>query len=391
MARILLGWELGGGQGHKVRLAAVARELLGRGHEAVVALQRTDIGELHLPDGAAQLRAPLWPGLAKRVPPDPQRPSASMGDILARLGLCSADTTEAMVRGWDEHLTAVQPDAVIADYAPMLLVAAHGRVPTLTVGGGFALPPAEMESFPSLSGQPKRFDEDRLLEAANAGLAAAGRGPLPSLPSLFASDAALVAPFEELDPYRGRRRDPAYVSEAPDALPAIANGSGDELFVYGGARFLRSQPLWEALRLSGLKVRVHVPGMGAALAAALRRIGMVAEPSFVRLGSIAERSRLIVNHGGLGMVTTAMLTGIPLAILHYDLEKRLIAEAATGLGLGIRMPLGAIAAERLAADLVRAAEDQPLAARSRRIAAALRARLGTPLAVAAANWADALR
>jgi UDP:flavonoid glycosyltransferase YjiC (YdhE family) len=362
VARILLGWEIGGGQGHKVRLGRIAQLLVRRGHEPFVALQRTDIGANHQPGGIRLLRAPLWPGLVRRVPPDPERPSASMGDILARLGLSDPATTEAMVRGWDELLAATRPDAVIADYAPMLLSAARGRVPALAVSGGFAAPPPELEAFPSLSGRPKQFDEARLLEAANAGLAARSRDPLPALPRLFAADAALVAPFAALDPYRRWRKGAAYASELPDPLPPVrgAGAQGGELFVYGGGRFLRSGPLWEV------------------------------EPRFVPLQAIATRSCLVVNHGGLGMVSSAMLTGLPVAILHYDLEKRLIAEAATGLGLGIRAQLGGIAAEPLAAALVRAAEDERLAAHARSLADRLRGTLGPPLTLAAADWIDAV-
>ena len=48
MARVLLAWELGGNSGHVVRLASIGDELLARGRQVDMVLQR--------PDGLRQAR-----------------------------------------------------------------------------------------------------------------------------------------------------------------------------------------------------------------------------------------------------------------------------------------------------------------------------------------------
>ena len=52
-----------------------------------------------------------------------------MGDNLAYLGLNDLEAMAAMIMAWDRVILDARPDAVIAEYAPMLQLAARGRVP----------------------------------------------------------------------------------------------------------------------------------------------------------------------------------------------------------------------------------------------------------------------
>jgi UDP:flavonoid glycosyltransferase YjiC (YdhE family) len=69
LARILLGWELGAGRGHAVRLAALERALAARGHVVIFAVQQIGsiaAGEVWQAPGA-QFPAEEYP----RQCPDP--------------------------------------------------------------------------------------------------------------------------------------------------------------------------------------------------------------------------------------------------------------------------------------------------------------------------------
>ena len=368
MARVLLGWELGAGRGHAVRLAGLVRQLEARGHAVVLAVQQTG----SVPATGEVWQAPLWPGqivaLARRGLPPPR----TMGDILAALGLGDVAATAGLIGAWDRLLAATGPDLVVAEFAPGLMLAAKGRVKLLATGNGFSLPPAAMAEFPSSGGGAALHDEDVLLGALNDALGRCGRAPLAALPAIFGADVALPATFAELDPYRPWRAG-GHGAPALDGPVPLA-GDGDELFVYLTPGAPRSAAYFQGLAASGLRVRIHARDLLPAEAEALRGAGLVAEAEPVPFASIAERSRLLLSHGGLGFVSSALLAGLPQAMLPFDMEKQFTANAVVGLGLGEAMPARDLPADALAAMLRRLAGDDALATRCRLAAPDFRAR-----------------
>jgi rhamnosyltransferase subunit B len=343
-----------------VRLGGILAELGRRGHEAIVAAQQ--IGAV--PEGVEVWQAPLWPrqitALARRAEVTP----ATMGDILAVLGLGEPGVATGMIGAWDRILAAVRPDAVIAEFAPGLSLACFGRVPLLSVGTGFALPPADLDIFPSLTGQPTVHDEGQLLDTVNAALATHGRSPRSSLPGIFQVDRELAAVFTELDPYRPWRKS-ALGFPSTFMSKEIASGEGDELFVYMNGRETRPNALWQGLAKSGLKVRIFDPMLSPSDRAILARAGLIVEPRPVPFDLIAARSRLVVSHGGLGFVSAALMAGLPQIILPFDIEKHMIAASIEELGLGRRVEYGTIEAESFAGLLQSAFGDTALTGRSR--------------------------
>ena len=270
-------------------------------------------------------------------------------------------------------LAAVRPDAVIAEFAPGLSMACFGRVPLMAVGTGFALPPADLERFPSLTGQPTVHDESRLLEIVNAALTANGRSPRDTLPGIFHVDRELAAVFTELDPYRPWRKS-ALGFPATAMSEEIASGEGDELFLYMNGREPRPNALWQALIKSGLKTRIYDPMLSASDSAILERAGLIIEPHPVAFDLIAARSRVVVSHGGLGFVSAALMAGLPQILLPFDIEKHMIAASIEGLGLGHRAEYGTIDADAFAGLLRSTFEDAALIERARLAAPGFRGR-----------------
>lgn len=369
MARILLGWELGAGSGHAVKLGAIGRILAGQGHEIVYAVQQ--IGAFQ---GAAVWQAPLWPAQLTTLARPAGVTPATMGDILVALGLDMPGAFAAMIGAWDRILAAVKPDAIAAEFAPALSTAAAGRVPVLAIGSGFTLPPGSMAVFPSLTGQPAVHDEAALLERANAGLQRQGHRPLPALPALFAAERQLAAAFTELDPYAAWRAEPAGLPSIVGDVP-LADPPGEELFVYMNGSQTRPGAFWQGLARSGLRVRVHDPRLDANDRAILRNAGFAVEEAPVPFAAIAARSRLVLSHCGLGFTASALLAGLPHILVPFDVEKQLIAAAVTGLGLGLTMPFAAMEAEPFAEFLRAAHADTVLSTRARARAPDFRARM----------------
>lgn len=374
MARFLLGWELGANRGHIERLSAIANRLASDGHSVAVALQRIDGGRGGFADGVELWQAPVWPRLLVNVSGIGGSRAASMGDILVRLGLDRAETLAALIGGWDSILRAVRPDVVIADFAPALLCAARGRVPSIGAGTGFERVPAHMAEFPSLGGGAKAYDESTTLAAANAGLRLAGRAPVAALPALMGADVSLAGVFAELDVYSRWRTEPVIAPNIAQPLPPVAGGGGDELFVYGFERMSAESELWPGLAASGLKVRVHVPNAPAPLVEAITRAGLMFEPEPLPFAEIVRRSALVASHGGHGFVCSALVAGLPQVVVHYDLEKRGYGAGVRKAGLGGEVALGAIKAAPFAESLRRIFDDAGLRDRARKAAVSFRER-----------------
>ncbi len=370
MARVLIGWELGANTGHIVKLAGIADELAARGHETIFAVQQ--IGTA--PAGAPVWQAPLWPTQLATLSRRAQATPATMGDILAILGLDDGEAMRGLIAGWDNILAATRPDAVAAEFAPGLMMAARGRVPVLALGSGFSLPPPDLPIFASLTGQPAIYSEARLLNGLNAALMANGRAPLDRLTAIFAADHELVAAFRETDPYRRWRRS---THGAPSVMPAPAtsDGKGGELFVYMNGLTKWSNAFWQGLADSGLSIRVHDPRLGDADARVLEGAGLIVERRPVPFDLIVRRSRLVLSHGGLGLASSCLLAGVPTMYVPFDIEKRMVAASVADLGLGVRLDYEMVQAARLAALLRETFADAAIGERARAAAPGFRARM----------------
>lgn len=381
MARILLGWELGAGNGHTSRLLDLAALLAERGHQPLFVPQQIGPFAAHGPTW----QAPVWPrlieALARRYPRNPE----TMGDALAYLGLDDPGTVAAMLQAWDRLLADTKPDAVIAEYAPMLQLAARGRVPTLAYGTGFTLPPAHMHHFPGLFGSPAIVPEQPLLDGVNDVLRMAGRAPLDTLPQIFAADRSLVVTFTELDPYRQWRREPVRAPAIVGPIP-LATGEGEGIFVYFNGKLKRPDSFWQALADSRLPVRVHDPQLSEQGVAALEFAGIAVARKPLPFAAIVTGSRLLVSHGGNGVVSSGLLAGLPQIIVPFDGEKRLTAQSIAGTAGCLNASF-----DSFDASFVRTAyADQALHAAARAAAPDFRARMVKPAEEEAADLVETL-
>jgi len=383
MARYLLGWELGANRGHLVRMADIARRLVAEGHEVVIAAQRIS-RDFDLPPQVQLWQAPVWPRLLGNVGALGGPVPNTIGDILVRLGLDIPGTLPALVQAWRQMLDAIRPDAVAADFAPALLCAARGRLPTVTVGLAFDSVPAHLDEFPSLTGQPAVYAEGAMLAAVNDSMIAAGLDPLERLPRLFAADYSLAGTFTELDVYAKWRREAVVAPSV--AHPVGEAGIGEEVFLYADAALLRTGTLWEGLARSGLPVRVYAQGASPAQQAELARLGLKVEPQPIPFARIAERSRVVMTYGGLGFVSSALAAGVPIVVVHYDLEKALTGQAITRMQLGGHVYAGSIQPEAFATSLRQLYQNDSFQRRARELAPGFRARLYPTQEELAAKW-----
>ncbi len=377
MARILIGWELGAGLGHVVQTLAMAKALAGRGHDVVLAVQRFDALPPALPKGISVVQAPVWPGLMKTYESPPWKRAVTAIDILARLGLARPHTLKHLVLAWDSLIVATRAELVIADYAPALIVAAQGRLPSIATGSGFQVPPAGSHEILRIGDGEPGYDESQMLDIIDADLRETGRPPLDTLSAFFRSSRPLVASFRELDPYQ-RPSDAEFIAPAIGHKPSPASRPGDEVFVYLNGPVRKSEAFWKGLAASGHRVRTYLLGADEALAAMVAGHGVIVERQPVPWPLIVERSRIAVHHGAHGTMCALLLAGIPQISVPADLEKQLHSRAMAQHGLGIVLDSDNTSAEQLAQTVSALHADTDFAARARSAAPSFAARIPIP-------------
>lgn len=348
MATVLLGWGLGGGMGHARKLIPVARDLHARGHRPVLALH--DI----------QGTRPLWHDLPFPVVPAPKpvrrtkRPPAhSFADILYACGFETVELLESRVRAWDGLLEVTGAEVCVTDSAPALDLACHGRVPCVTTGTGYAVPPAAGHAFPPLSSRtPPQIDLGRLMQIVADVQRRRGRSVPDSVPAILGAP-RVVACAPELDPYVADRPPDEVGSSFDPPLPitdVTAAACGRRVFAYLAGGFAHLRSVVEALGNFDARTELYV---GQADNAFLSKV----EAGFPRLtvhrepqpfGEALARNAIVLHHGGVGTSEAALSIGRPQVILVRHGEGQLNARQLDSLEVSLSTRRDAPAREAIA-------------------------------------------
>lgn len=349
MARLLLAWERGAGNGHATVLATLAQELLERGHEVHLAWKDLAACAELLGGWFGSPRLHLWqaPQAQARhaVPADP----ASYPELLQCVGFDDVDGLHARVLAWRQLAAAIGPDVVVADHAPTALLALRNGSAALAVIGSSFLVPPQVTPMPAFSDwQPVdaarlAAAESSVLAVCNRVLAATGRPALERLAELLRVDAVFRLGFAELDHCAGQR--------APDEAPACG---------WPALSDRGSDPEWpqaEGPRIFAYLPRDH-PALGAALerlrAAPAATLLCIADASdqeaaaaggprlrivnrLVRMDRALAGAALLINHGGAGSTHAALRCGVPVLMLPVQTEQLLLARRVAAAGAGIFM------------------------------------------------------
>lgn len=333
MKTVLFAWELGAGSGHLMNFRRLASRLRDRNVRLVAAVTRLDsisvlddvITEIH--------RMPDWRATAADRTGRPAS-SATLNDILVGAGLADAARMQKALEAWDRLFRAIDPDLVIADFAPTGALAARHRIPLLMTGSGFTLPPHDMHAFPPLheSHAPVYSEEDTLAEI-NVALRKQGLQALDRLPQLFAGDDCLVHTLPLLDPYARYRRAPA---DGPllDRAPRGREADARDVFVYLSDGVDVRSDVVAALRPIAGCLRIHAPSLADDARIDLARRGARIESQRVDIAALLPQCRLVVHLGGIGLAAEALLAGVPQFTLVTHVEQHLTGLALERAGAG---------------------------------------------------------
>lgn len=334
MARILMGWELGGGLGHVKTLVGVARELAAAGHQPLFAVRNlvepaSLFGEGEFP----VLQAPAW------RPRRGDRPflASSYADILAVRGFKRADDLLPMVRAWQSLIDLARPDLVVCDHSPTLCLAAFGTLPTVLLGNGFTLPPADLSEFPTLvPGATAIMPQTRMLEVIREVQRHRSRPAPETLPGLLAGTERFGCTFPELDPYQATRSESLVGPIGP--LPAQSPlPSQRAVFAYLTAETAGLNEILQAIATAGFPASIYIRDASPALNREARQRGFEVFDRPAPLGEVLPRVTAVIHLASLGMAEAALLAGRPQVLIPPHLEKQLIANSLQSMGVAPRI------------------------------------------------------
>lgn len=325
--RILLGWELGAGFGYCLQLRRVADALAAAGHRPVLALRTLDYAHRLFADRAYPVLQAPW--LIGRLTPQARAHGfepTGFADLMACNGFGSVDHLYSMLRGWRDLIDALRPDLVVTRYAPLLALAAYGRLPAVVFGSAYSTPPADGPEFPRLMDDVEPYaDQAHMLETVRAVQQRFGAPRPDTLAEIYRGQRRVVLGLPELDPYRQTRREPC-AGMFEDAPPPSAVAT-DTVHAYLAGDGPGAWQAVEALLASGLQGQIYARDADPALAARLAGspIRWLESPP----GAIdaAASAALVVHHGGPGTAYAALSAGRPQLLLPQVMDQWLTALA----------------------------------------------------------------
>lgn len=375
MARILIGWDLGGGLGHIVNLVMVGKALAARGHEPVLAVRdpvavwnmTRDSGLRVVAAPASRVRMSLPAGGAFRA--------RSLADILGVHGMANPDVLEPQVRAWRDLIDLVDPALVIAEFAPTLCLAAEGRVPAISFGIGFTVPCLAPDgSFPVLNPAGTALLPTDALVGSVASVLGRMGAAVPANPlAALLGDVQLNVATDLVDPYREVRPpgSPGPLWRLPaEAVPLPASPF---CLVYLPAEHPGIREI--VAGLSGLRIPgvAFVRGADQALRTELERCGLEVSDRPFDIEALLPRVSVVFHHAGAGLVERCLAWGRPQVVSPQVLEQELIGNALLRLGVA-RAVLDPVAARQVGVTLSEVAGSATMQAAAADVAADLRAR-----------------
>lgn len=328
MKKVLIAWEYGAGFGHVAMIVPVALALRKAGYEPILAL-KDHITARHLWEKEG-LKVISIPKVAFPKQWDKNFPTHSLVDVFKLAGLLEAETLIHLGKQWEKVLQEIKPDLIINEFSPTLGMISIGRIPTISIGSSYSLPPADSPFMPI------RFWESSLpsqsLTHATLWQAALNQVrryfKLPEFTygtEVFGGEAAFLCSTKELDSYQRFRKTReigpiakvAIPPQAPCALPNAPCG----YFYLGG-----EMPDLEGVLLDISSEITQCDGYIRQLKKCLilaSNVHLYATPQ--PLETLLLSRNFLIHQGGINTAELALQLGIPQFIVPLHLEQKVNA------------------------------------------------------------------
>lgn len=340
-AHVVLAWEMGSELGHLANFSALAQGLLARGHRVTLVLKDLSRAERFVAGMPVTLLQ--GPGVPRQMGSAGQ--VRSLAAILSRHSFQSFDTLWSCAYSWRTLFTLLQPDLVVLDYAPTAQLAMRGLgIPTLLTGFAFGAPPCDAplrDLSPWLGEQDvakSHAEQEQVLSLANQWLQAQGEPPLGGLSELFAADRLALTQLPELDP-DARLRGEEYVGPLQPAQEGRRvtwlTPARRRVLCYLKPGVPLTPLLLAELARQQCEVECFYPApLPEAWQAWLTPTFRI-HAQLLDLPQAMAGADLVVCHGGIGTVSSALLAACPMLLVPLHTEQRGNAEQVVALGAGL--------------------------------------------------------
>jgi len=339
MAKILLAWEFGSGMGHLMTLCSLGAALAKRGHQVTAVVRNLPrANELFAHTGISCMAAPMRP--YPELLPFPT--IHSMAHVLGNVGFANGQHLYEQLSAWTALIERIQPDLVIADYAPTALLALRGKpIRKVNVGVGFSCPP-DTSPMPYWGtqlngaglGEQIRADEAKMLACINQVLENLKRPALERVSQIFNDvDEVFLATYPEFDHY-GPRQTVRYWGHwnlGTGARPDWPKVQGAKVFAYvkpfpGLELLLRI--LAEA-KLPTIMLASDIPlPLQQRYASPILRF----ESDLLDMRRVAAECDLAILNAGHGTTLTMLMAAKPCLLIPLFIEQVITAKKAEGFG-----------------------------------------------------------
>ncbi|MDG2534225.1 hypothetical protein P6144_11235 [Sphingomonas sp. HITSZ_GF] len=321
---LLATWELGLGYGHVATLAPIGRVLRRAGHRLTLAA-RTPETALRIERDAfdAVLQAP------RHIGPATGGETLTYGQVIAAGGMGHAAAAIPLVAQWLALFERRNPDALIAEHAPISILAAHvAGLPAVRLGPTFVAPPARHVGTSLLPwaghGRAELAQAQRPADLVVRTVCRHFGAPmLAGLGELLEGAPGHALAWSELDHYGPGAADFYYgplVGIAADARPEWPAGEGPRTLVY--LPFDRASGVAVAQALGALGWPALWHAAGAPPEDLPANIRFSAAP--IDLDAVAREAALYVGRGGYGASARMLGAGVPQLLLPDTLESLLL-------------------------------------------------------------------
>ncbi|WP_416398411.1 nucleotide disphospho-sugar-binding domain-containing protein [Allohahella sp. A8] len=328
MSHILGIWELGDDLGHLHRLAELASALTTRGHQVSLIVKDLSRAEMFFRESAVRIyQAPVW---IHR--PSSPRLTKTMADILAYKGYGEVDGLMALVKAWRALLDLLQPDLMVFDFAPTAMLAAgDSHVAKIIFSSSFSSPTpgvSGVDLCPWVPVKPEAVDQAEQFVVGNINTVARQQAlpPVRFVGDLFRGAETFLADLPLFDMYGDVRKNATYTGP-PRASSSFqtcdwGNAPGKKIFAYLKPGRPHVDTALHILAHSQANVRVYYPGkLPAALQGRQSTNFKVSDKPF-ELTDVMNTADAVVSHGGVGVASSSLLSGLPLLVLPTHLEQK---------------------------------------------------------------------
>lgn len=342
MRTILFCWELGEDFGHLGKILALAQEFSQESIQFYIAAKDLSAAsKIDWPSYVKFIQAPIW----LRSNPLALK-AASFAEILFYKGYDSYQNLKLLTDSWLTIFELVSPDIILFDHSPSALLAASGlKIPKIIASNPYLTPTPGTSTMNLIPGP--HFDEakaaeihQRVIKVINSVKQDYEAAPITAIGDLFIADATYLSGFSETDYFNAHRQNtvycgPALATSIGTQEPRWKSGLSQKSLAYLKHRDPRSRAILKILASMQARTLCFYSEAKAEDIKELSESSLMVSNIPFNLSKAYSEAKVIICHGGQGVVNEALSRGIPLIVVPTQAEQYFIAEKIKELGTGI--------------------------------------------------------